>query len=243
MLNPQSPIPLYHQLADILTGQIREGRYRPGDTIPSETGMAKEYGIGRPTVRQAMDTLVRKGLIERRRGSGTYVKEPETRVDIFSLAGTSQAFSTRGITTETKMIDPVSLKPIQDDPDNPFDNGPAFYFSRLTSVDGSPVLIEDMFFHPELFSGLDRMDLDNQSLAAVVADQYYMKPEKGHQVFVLATLEPERAGLLDLGPETPVLEVRRTLDFPENPGAVYSRLFCRTDRFAFSQTIMPAANI
>ncbi len=67
MLNHTSPIPLYHQLADILQERIRSGQYSPGQMIPSETGLAKEYGIGRPTVRQAMDTLVKKGLIQRKR--------------------------------------------------------------------------------------------------------------------------------------------------------------------------------
>ncbi|MDA3790469.1 MAG: GntR family transcriptional regulator, partial [Desulfobacula sp.] len=65
MLNPQSPIPLYHQLADIIMEWIQSGIYAPGQMIPSETGLAKKYGIGRPTVRQAMDTLVQKGLIQR----------------------------------------------------------------------------------------------------------------------------------------------------------------------------------
>jgi DNA-binding GntR family transcriptional regulator len=61
MLNHKSPIPLYHQLADILLEQIRSGHYKPGQMIPSETGLAKQYSIGRPTVHQAMDTLVWEG--------------------------------------------------------------------------------------------------------------------------------------------------------------------------------------
>ena len=55
MLNPNSPIPLYHQLAEILQNRIRSGVYPPGEMIPSEIGLAKQYGIGRPTVRQAME--------------------------------------------------------------------------------------------------------------------------------------------------------------------------------------------
>ena len=74
MLNPKSPVPLYHQLADILLERIRSGIYTTGQMIPSETGLAQQYGIGRPTVRQAMETLVQKGVIQRRRGAGTFVK-------------------------------------------------------------------------------------------------------------------------------------------------------------------------
>ena len=59
MLNTQSPIPLYHQLAEILMEGIRTGDYPPGLRIPSEPQLAKAYGIGRPTVRHAIDLLVR----------------------------------------------------------------------------------------------------------------------------------------------------------------------------------------
>ena len=61
MLNHQSPLPLYRQLADLLAAKMRSGEYRPGDRIPSEHDLADTYGIGRPTARQAVDVLVRKG--------------------------------------------------------------------------------------------------------------------------------------------------------------------------------------
>ncbi|WP_246804799.1 GntR family transcriptional regulator [Desulfosarcina cetonica] len=95
MLNPDSPIPLYHQLADLLMTAIDAGDYPPESRIPSEPQLAKTYGIGRPTVRQAIDLLVRRGLLTRRRGSGTYVRPPVPEVDLFSLAGTSSAFQKR----------------------------------------------------------------------------------------------------------------------------------------------------
>jgi GntR family transcriptional regulator len=105
MLNPdQSPIPLYHQLADILLEGIRSGEYPPGTRIPSEPQLAKDYGIGRPTVRQAIDVLVRKRLLTRQRGSGTYVRSPEKEIDLFSLAGTSSAFQRQGIDVDVEFF-------------------------------------------------------------------------------------------------------------------------------------------
>ena len=96
MLNTQSPIPLYRQLAEILMEGLRSGKFPAGARIPSEPQLAKAYAIGRPTVRQAVDVLVRRGLLVRRRGSGTYVREHEREIDLFSLAGTSSAFQKEG---------------------------------------------------------------------------------------------------------------------------------------------------
>jgi len=237
MLNPSSPIPLYHQLADILLERIRSGIYSPGQMIPSETGLAKQYSIGRPTVRQAMDTLVQKGLIQRKRGAGTFVKHLSPQVDLFSLAGTSQAFLTKGIPIETKLIKPTAPKKILHDPENPFNNQEAFFLSRLTLTRGIPVLLEDIYLETELFMGIDKIDLENKSLAQVVSDHYYLVPENGNQLFKVETLDSERSTWLQLSPSDPVLTVRRTLNFPQAPNAVFSVLFCRTDVFAFSQTI------
>jgi GntR family transcriptional regulator len=237
MLNPRSPMPLYHQLAERLIDQIQSGIFTPGDLIPSETHMAKTYQIGRPTVRQAMDILVRKGLIERKRGSGTYVTDQGSAVDLFSLAGTSQAFSTKGIQATSRIIAPVNITRIADKPGNPFQDQPAYYFSRLTLVNDQPVLLEDIYLHAQLFKGLERVDLENASLSAVVSDQYFMEPEYGHQTFKLSVLPEEKSAVLKMSGSDPVLEVERTLDFSGNPSAVFSRLYCRTDQFAFSQTI------
>lgn len=245
MLNPQSPLPLYHQLSDIFTEEIRSGIYKTGEVIPSETLIAKQYGVGRPTVRQAMDLLVRKGLVERKRGSGTFVKEQVAQVDLFSLAGTSQAFLTKGIKTLSRIIHPISIKKIIDDKTNPFKGNNAFFLSRLTLVvpDSAkttapkPVLIEDIYLHPRLFLGLDKIDLENRSLSQVISDQYYLKPESGRQSFKISFLSEKMAELLELKESDPILEVERILNFPGAEGAIFSRLYCRTEVFAFSQTI------
>lgn len=76
MLNPNSPVPLYHQLAEIISDRIRSGEYEPGQAIPSETALARQYHIGRPTVRQAMDVLAHKHLIQRDAGPALLYSSP-----------------------------------------------------------------------------------------------------------------------------------------------------------------------
>ena len=237
MLNSQSPLPLYHQLAEMLTRQIRSGEFLPGDMIPSENEMAKEYGIGRPTVRQAMDLLVRKGLIERKRGSGTYVKERSPDVDLFSLAGTSQAFHTKGIRTRTTILEGVVNKPVKGDSSNPFNKKKAFFLSRIIRDEKGPILMEEIYLDSRLFPGLEKFDMKDRSLSQVVSEHYYLKPVGGRQSFRIIHADAARAAKLDIEEGEPILEVTRTLDFTDAADAIFSRLFCLTDRFSFSQTI------
>ncbi len=237
MLNSQSPIPLYHQLADLLTTRIRSGDYAAGDRIPSEHQLAATFGIGRPTVRQAIDVLVRRRMLVRRRGSGTYVAAADHEVDLFSLAGTTSAFQRKGLVVDTRVRKRMRMVSVADDADNPFNGGQAFFFSRRSCVDDVPVLVEDLYLHPELFSGIDQFDLEGQSIAAIAAERYYMRPTHGRQTFRIALLKGARTRDLSVTASTPILVVKRYLHFLQAENAIYAELFCRTDQFVFSQTI------
>jgi GntR family transcriptional regulator len=236
-LNPQAPIPLYRQLSDQLMGLIRSGHYPPGSRIPSEHQLAEIYAVGRPTIRQALDLLVRKGVLTRRRGSGTYVCERQQEVDLFSLDGTFGSFQKKGLAVSTHIMVPLQRRKVSQNPDNPFSDGEAYFFSRLTRVDQEPVLLEDLYLHAELFAGIDRIDLAGRSLSAVAEEQYYLRPTGGKQRFSIRYLDAARGRQLQVTADTPVLAVQRFLHFPQTQSGVYSELWCRTDRFVFSQTI------
>lgn len=237
MLNSLSPVPLYHQLANIILDKIRSGEYPPGSKILSENELAARYGIGRPTARQATDLLVRKRILMRKRGSGTFVCELQKEVDLFSLAGTTSAFNKKGIEVTTHIFQNIRLKKIGYDPENPFSNKKAYFYSRLSRVEKVPVLIEDMYLHDMLFKEIDKIDLSCQSLSQVVDEHYYMKPGSGRQNFRIGYLTGEKANTLEVSPDTPILMVKRFLNFDQTKNAIYSELYCRTDQFVFSQTL------
>lgn len=237
MLNAQSPIPLYHQLADILMQAIRAGDYPPGTRIPSEPQLAKAYNIGRPTVRQAIDLLVRQRLVSRRRGSGTYVRLPEQEIDLFSLAGTSSAFHKKGIAVDVALLQPVCRLEISDDARNPFAGGAAFFLSRLNRVDGESLLLEEIYLHPLLFKGIESLDLAGRSLSEVAQTRFYLRPVGGRQTFRVSYLDARRAAVMNVSADTPVLEVHRFLNFEQADNAVFAVLYCKTEPFVFSQQI------
>jgi len=237
MLNPESPIPLYRQLADILLAAIREGEYPPGSRVPSENSLAIRYGIGRPTARQATELLVRRGILVRRRGSGTFVGKEQKEVDLFSLAGTISSFHRKGIPMTTRILQKTRLKTVGNDSENPFAGQKAYFLSRLSLVEEIPVLIEDIYLNATLFAGIERFDLSGRSLSQIVAEHYYIRPTGGKQNFRIGYLTGKKGLKLVVSPETPILAVKRFLHFAQGQNAIYSELFCRTDRFVFSQTI------
>jgi GntR family transcriptional regulator len=104
-------------------------------------------------------------------------------------------------------------------------------------VEEIPALMETLYFHAGIFKDIDTIDSKYRSLSEVVRDLYYMKPSGGRQNFRIGYLSKTQAGLLEIPIQTPVLLVNRYLNFPQAENAVYSEMFCRTDRFVFSQEL------
>lgn len=72
-LKPVSRVTLGEQVAAQLAEQIQQGRWKPGDKLPSETELCGTLGIGRSTLREALKSLAFVGLVQMRPGEGTYV--------------------------------------------------------------------------------------------------------------------------------------------------------------------------
>lgn len=234
-LNPQSPLPLYYQLADIILARIRSGEYGPGDRIPSEFDLANAFSVGRPTARQATERLVRRGILVRRRGAGTFVRTDRREVDLFSFSGTIASFQQKGLSVRTQIRRKTRLRRIGNDSQNPFSGRQAYFLSRLSRVEGRPALIEDIFLDAHLFPDIDRFDLKDRSLSQIVETHYYLRPVGGRQHFRIGYLDGAGARDLDVDRRTPVLIVNRFIHFRQSENGVYSELFCRTDQFVFSQ--------
>lgn len=76
-------LPLYARLAELLTRRIAAGEWSPDAPLPSETALAADYGVSLGTLRKATEQLVDEGLLERRQGSGTYVRRARLDKSLF----------------------------------------------------------------------------------------------------------------------------------------------------------------
>ena len=86
-LDRSSPVPLYYQLAQAIEAAIQDGELAPGDRFENELALAKRLTLSRPTTRRAIQELVDKGLLVRKRGVGTQVVQNPVhrRVELTSL--------------------------------------------------------------------------------------------------------------------------------------------------------------
>src|SRR4051794_2842023 len=74
MAELEVPLPKYARVVTELRRRIEDGEYRPGDMLPSEAQLVREFGIGRTTIVRALGILQSDGWITREHGLGSYVK-------------------------------------------------------------------------------------------------------------------------------------------------------------------------
>jgi GntR family transcriptional regulator len=133
------------------------------------------------------------------------VCDPQQEVDLFSLDGTTASFAKTGVPVTTRILTPMTLCPVKEQKENPFNGQKAYNFCRLTAVNNVPVLIEDLYLHAGLFAGIDQEALAGRSLSTVAEEKYYLRPTGGKQCFRIDYLNGAKADYLQVTTKTPVL--------------------------------------
>lgn len=82
-----SPSTLYAQVEEAIVTEISQGDYLPGDQLPTEDELLQRFQVSRITVRRAIQNLVNRGLLEIRRGLGTFVLSPRIEAELTKLTG------------------------------------------------------------------------------------------------------------------------------------------------------------
>ena len=109
MLEPSSPVPLYHQLERTLAERIASGTY--GEGLPGELELVAEFGVSRGTVRQALDRLSRRGLIVRHRGRGSFVAPIPLEYPVGRFYHFAHEMSERGIVESSRVLARAVVRP------------------------------------------------------------------------------------------------------------------------------------
>lgn len=103
-LQRRTATPLHCQLGAALAREVRTGRFRPGQQIPSEREICEAYGVSRATVRQTISDLVAAGLLMRVPARGTFVAGPRIDQDLTRVVRFSEAVSAAGYAPSSRLV-------------------------------------------------------------------------------------------------------------------------------------------
>src|SRR6201999_4250814 len=95
---------LYTRIEEAIATEIAQGEYRPGDQLPTEDALLQRFEVSRITVRRAIQNLVNRGLLEIRRGLGTFVLSPRIEAELTKLTGFVEDMNAAGRRATARVI-------------------------------------------------------------------------------------------------------------------------------------------
>jgi GntR family transcriptional regulator len=161
---PQSFVPRYVEIEQALRSKIAEGE--PGDLLPSDTDLCREFAVSRMTARHAIERLKSEGLLVRRPGHGTFVAERATHRQAGRLVSFTEEMSRLGIAPRSTVIE-RRLRPATDEESARLDlpvSATVFALTRVRKGNDEPVAVETAILRAECAALLEGADLERGSL-------------------------------------------------------------------------------
>ncbi|MFC3395437.1 GntR family transcriptional regulator [Brenneria rubrifaciens] len=238
MIDKHSSIPFYLQIEQILSQQIRENVLTPGDPLPTEAEMCEQYQVSRMTARKAVDYLVRQGLVERFRGRGTFVAQPDTRIKVQLPLDQHLTSSEVASTVHRPIVNQLlhfSRQAASQDIARQLqlaENANIYYMARLRLIDGIPFVYEQSWMNSDLFPDLSEHHLSRSKYAYLKSKGY--DAVGGHkQIFAeLPTSEVREA--LGLARDEPVLRASVVAFFDDQVPFELSNVYYNQRHYTFT---------
>lgn len=231
------PIPLYYQVASAMEHAIRTGAIPSGARLENEIAIAQRLGLSRPTVRRAMEELVGKGLLVRRRGIGTQVVQGQvTRpVELTSLyedlKGTHHEPGTRVLGLGIRPAEPA----VSDALHLPAGSDVVFV-RRQRSTDGVPVAILENHLPPE-YADITAEQLETRGLYQLLRARG-VTIRVANQRIGARRAQGDEGALLDIDEDGPVLTMERVAFDGSGRAVEFGRHCYRPDLFSFETTLV-----
>ena len=177
----------YQIIAKDIQKKIEQGEFSPGEQLPQEIEMCKHYNASRITIREAMNQLVLLGLIIKRRGSGTFVKnvaEDMQNKDAFPKSSQFNGF-TRDCAKFKVSSDIHNFSVINPPPEiaeqlkiSP--NSFTYYICRTRFIDSKPVVVEYTYMPIDIISGIT-LDIVSGSIYDYIEHKLNLKIKSAHR--------------------------------------------------------------
>lgn len=149
--------PIWQAIADALRSDLADGKYAPGDKLPTEAGLAERFGVNRHTVRHGISALVEEGLIRTRRGSGAFVAATPTDYPIGqrvrfheNLIAAGRRPDKRVLQVEERSATTGEARALQITPGDP-----VCAYHGLSLADGQPIAVFESLFPLGRLTGIE----------------------------------------------------------------------------------------
>jgi GntR family transcriptional regulator len=191
--------PAYSQLANILRKLIADGAYRPGDQLPSEAQLCRQYGISPMTVRRSINLLADQGVVNTAQGRGTFVKPLELSTANFDL-GELQDLFFNGTSTDVHLLD---VRIISSDKRTARklelnEGDPTIYIRRLLTKEDIPIFYHRAYLIYDPTRPIVEAEMDVTSLQGLFTSANFSMLKRGDLSIEATMMNEEEAKMLQI---------------------------------------------
>jgi GntR family transcriptional regulator len=231
-IDRSSQQPVYAQLAERLRQQISAGGLRPGDQLPSEAMLVREYGVSPMTVRRAIQLLADQDVVSTAQGRGTFVKAVQLGSATFDLRDLQNLFG-NDAATEVKLVEARFIKADERTARKLQIAGGdyAIYIRRLLRVGGEPVFYHRGYLIYDPARPIVESELEVTVLRGLFDGTGTTLIKRGELSMAASLLTPEEARILQVPLPAPGLLLEHLFfDFEDRPVS-WGWFLGRGDRF------------
>jgi GntR family transcriptional regulator len=203
-----------------------------GSAIPSERQLSVDLGVSRLTVRAALDELVREGLLDRKRGSGTFVREPKIAQEL-TMTSFSEEMRRRGMRPASRTLSLATTlagaylgRCLHVSPSEPI-----VVAKRLRLADGESMAIETLHVAESRVPALTPKDLEEGSFYELLSSRYGIEIVGGIQTIEPTVTNEEESDALDVPLHSPAFLFERTTRSQTGEIVEFVRSIYRGDRY------------
>lgn len=211
-LDASSIVPLYKQLKDLILKEIKEGKLKPNQKIPTEQELSEKYQISRMTVRKAVAQLVDEEVLAKKQGKGTFVQEPKIVEDLDNANSFTNLCKRNGKVPGGKTLKFVLEEPsdrdireLQLEPKEQ-----VIHIQRVRTADNIPVMLENLYFPGHLKDILTE-NLDDSSLYQILQEKYGLRDKDFIMEIEVSECNNYEASVLGIKNNSPLLLVRELI--------------------------------
>jgi len=236
LLDTTSFVPYYQQIVDQIRSLLEKKRLREGATLCSEGDLARTLGISKMPVRQAFQKLRAEGLLVIAKGKRPVIGSGRVPWNFQQLRGFSEEMRRRGLVPSARVLSmQISDPDIDVAQALKLALGEKIYkLQRLRFVNGEPVAVVTSHLPTRLFAGIDKHDLEKQSLYRIFEEVYKRKLRWAEETIGATTATEEDGPILETKAGSPLLVIRETTFDTQNVAIEYSVSLLRGDRYTAS---------
>ncbi|KRL04902.1 GntR family transcriptional regulator [Liquorilactobacillus oeni] len=161
--------PIYIQIHNVIKRSIETGKWSVGDRIPSERQLAVDFGVSRMTLRQAVQTLVEEGILERHVGSGTYVARQKVQEKMSGVTSFTELTKAQGKVPSSKTLSYHVATPSLSEMEklNLNENNYVLRMERIRYADKTPICFEIATIPEDLIKGFSKEEITSSLYRAL----------------------------------------------------------------------------